>query len=366
MPPSYEAIFSGQTSSTQQLAGKAAWIASLSLDETEIEEPDKLAKFSAACIRLSTAATELELYITDDLNRHNYEALQKQPQEALALATASGIHWKDKKQKDLQVVKNLKNTFSWNDLFSGLDKDALLQIIEQHYQNDQQFKAAVDSASSPRVAYIAELALTKKLYYSTPPEDMLKRFRAYVLEECAGVLALRLKGYTDAFYLAKLNPATALIATTQFTLKEGDDQERTNEILTKINQTPLKFHIPSQYKSISKSPPLSANRSSRPPMPQYQLHRNTAAPTGANADRFWTAFFDSDKIPLKDKLELAKTHMGGAPSERDNLDAANSEDFADMQALDLASGDEQRLAPASPPKGEALLPAINGSPAFDS
>jgi hypothetical protein len=324
----YEAIFHGETSPTQVLANKAAWIASLSLDETEIEEPDKVAKFSAACIRLSTAANEIDIFVTDDLNRLNFEALQKKPEEALQLAKDNGKQWKSKKAKDLQKIKSLKNTFDWNAIFGEFDKESLFKIVNHQYQTNPKFKAAVDNAAGHRITYITELALKKDLQYSTA-DEMLVKFRAYVLEECAGVLALRLQGYTDAFYLGKLNQATADIATFTFPIDETNQSEtsKLNVVLNQINQTPLKFHTPSQYKPLAKKQQNNTHKQSqgkeKPPMPLYQLHT-----TGIDKEALYKAFFDSKEIPLHTKVRtFEKLAAGSSTSNEISLDSANGDDF---------------------------------------
>jgi hypothetical protein len=302
MTHGYEAIFHGETSSTQVLANKAAWITILSFDELQKEEPDKLAKFSAACTRLSTAATEIDLFVADDLNRLNFEALKKQLEEALQLAKDSGKQWKSKKAKDLKKIKSLKNTFDWNAIFNGVDKDVLLKIVDHLHKTNDQFKAAVDNAAAHRMIYITELAIKNKDLECAPANEMLRKFTAGVLEECAGLLALRLKGYTDVFYLSKLNPAIEDIATFTFPINEDPSEtSELNVILNKINKTPLKFHTPSQYKPIVKNPPnnnkkLHEKESSR--LPLYQLHT-----AGVDKEAFYNAFFNSTNIPVEAKVK---------------------------------------------------------------
>lgn len=321
--PQYEAIFHGQTSATQVLTDKAAWIASLSLDETEIEEPDKVAKFTAACIRLATASKKLDLFITDSLNRFNYEVLHKTPETALALATASGEKWKDKKKKDLELVKNLQSVSSWNALFEGVDKEKLIQIIKYHYTDNVQFRLSVDYAATQRTTYITELALKNKLSPPIPVDEMLDKFRTYVVEECAGVIALRLRKYTNAFYLAKLNQATAVIATTIFPLRHDEAAEETNGILNEINQTVLTFHTPSQYKQLSKNNPTLRKNSKNTPVPS-----NLPASASTNDDgrkAAFAAFFDSTQIPLEIKVRFLAALTGSSLAVE--IAPANAKDF---------------------------------------
>lgn len=304
--PSYEAIFHGQTSATQSLADRAIWFANLPLDETE-EESDKIAKFTAACVRLATAANQIDLLIPDGLSRHHYEALEKDFSTAQILATENGAQWRVKKQKDLEIVKNLKSTFSWDTIFDGIDKQGLLKLLEHHYENVTEFRLSVDNALNHRVSFITELALNMKITSPVAPGAVLiKKFKAYVLEECAGILAIRLRGYEHAFYLAKLNLAASFIATTIFPL---ETEEINNEILSKINKNVLTFHTPTQYKQISNTRQQATIVQTHGPKEQ-----KTPQYSSSMVDEYrWphvdpyialSAFFDSTTIPIQMKIDV--------------------------------------------------------------
>jgi hypothetical protein len=309
MPLRYEAIFHGQTSTTQSLADRAIWFANLPLDETE-EEPDKIAKFTAACVRLVSATNQVDLLIPDGLNRHHFEALEKDSNTAQVLAVESGAQWREKKQKDIEIVKNLKSIFSWDNLFEDVVKQGLLKFLEQYYEKVSEFRVRVDNAVGHRVAYITERALSKKLISPVAPGAVLfKIFKACVLEECAGILAIRLKGYEHAFYLAKLNLAASFIATAIFPL---ETEEINNDLLSKINKTVLTFHTPSQYKQINNVRQQATIVQT--PEPKAQTNRQYLSSMveeyrWPHVDPYIAlrAFFDSPTIPTQVKIDVLFT-----------------------------------------------------------
>lgn len=283
----YQAIFSRETHPKEKIQGRCAFVISLSFHQPELpqtsaqENTHDLHKFSAVIRRLNHAFEEIDIVLSDTLNKHNasiYFPDDDSEKKSLALGDA----WLQSAYFREAVSSLIKKPSikRWNELVAEKNFNAAKVIIEDLHKKDKLFSSIVDSVRADFVAFLCRKR--KKLFedqanptkltsinFNFDINEAYKNCLTYILEECAVTLLFRLNGYANLFHIGKVNDAVDWTARNPIKL----DTNHSN-LVKSINDNPLKVITVLKFKPC-----------------QYSLHTKS----------------DLDKIKCKEKSSLLHT-----------------------------------------------------------
>jgi|GEM_PF-4082723 hypothetical protein len=220
-----QAILSGETYAEEFMGERCAFIISLSFSQTNAPQAVELEEFSAAIKRLDSAFKITDIILSDTLNKHN--ALIYYPQDdPEKKALELGNTWLEGPYYKAVELKNVKLlVMRWQELLSEENYPNVRQMSGHTYDSNEYFRATVDFVCAKFVTFICDRrkkSLEKESFSDEPkraltapnfdPKKAYGCCLAYVLEECAATLMLRLKGYTNLFHLGKVNAAVNWVA----------------------------------------------------------------------------------------------------------------------------------------------------------
>lgn len=257
----YQAIFSGETHPTEQLGQRCAFVISLSFHRPESLQTNDLNKFIATIERLRVAFADIDIIISDTLNRHNaviYYPESDPQKKALDL----GDGWLRSLYSKEANKLNGKSFLRWSELIDEEKYNDLLKITESIYINNPLFSSIVDFVCAKFVMFICDkrnktiennqTTFDSKTGIDYSNFDLKKTYdncHNYILEECAVTLMLRLKNYNHLFHIGKVNKAVDWIAKNSI-----DFMRNCNRLfIDAINNNPLKVTIALNYKPCSVS-----------------------------------------------------------------------------------------------------------------
>ena len=258
----YQAIFSRETHAKEKIQGRCAFVISLSFHQPELpqtsaqENTHDLHKFSAVLRRLNHAFEEIDIVLSDTLNKHNASIYfpDDDPEEksrALGDAWLESAYFREAVSSLIQkpLIKR------WNELVSEKNFNDAKAIIKELYKKNKLFCSIVDSVRADFVAFLCrkrkkifEDQTTNKSttvdYSNFDINEAYKNCLTYILEECAVTLLFRLNGYANLFHIGKVNDAVDWAARNQINL----DANHSN-LIKSINDNPLKVVTVLKFKS---------------------------------------------------------------------------------------------------------------------
>ena len=258
----YQAIFSRETHAKEKIQGRCAFVISLSFHQPELpqtsaqENTHDLHKFSAVLRRLNHAFEEIDIVLSDTLNKHNASIYfpDDDPEEksrALGDAWLESAYFREAVSSLIQkpLIKR------WNELVSEKNFNDAKAIIKELYKKNKLFCSIVDSVRADFVAFLCrkrkkifEDQNTNKStsvdYSNFDINEAYKNCLTYILEECAVTLLFRLNGYANLFHIGKVNDAVDWAARNQINL----DANHSN-LIKSINDNPLKVVTVLKFKS---------------------------------------------------------------------------------------------------------------------
>jgi hypothetical protein len=249
----YQAIFSRETHPKEKIQGRCAFVISLSFQQPELpqanaqENTHDLHKFSAVIRRLNHAFEEIDIVLSDTLNKHNASIYfpDNDPEEK---SRALGDAWLESayfRETTNSLIKK-PPIVRWNELISEKKFISVKEIIEELYKKNKLFCSIVDSVRADFVAFLCrkrkkifEDQSTNKStsvdYSNFNIDEAYKNCLTYILEECAVTLLFRLNGYANLFHIGKVNDAVDWAAKNTINL----DASHSN-LIKSINDNPLK------------------------------------------------------------------------------------------------------------------------------
>ena len=258
----YQAIFSREKQKKEKIQGRCAFVISLSFHQPELpqtsaqENTHDLHKFSAVLRRLNHAFEEIDIVLSDTLNKHNASIYfpDDDPEEksrALGDAWLESAYFREAVSSLIQkpLIKR------WNELVSEKNFNDAKAIIKELYKKNKLFCSIVDSVRADFVAFLCrkrkkifEDQNTNKStsvdYSNFDINEAYKNCLTYILEECAVTLLFRLNGYANLFHIGKVNDAVDWAARNQINL----DANHSN-LIKSINDNPLKVVTVLKFKS---------------------------------------------------------------------------------------------------------------------
>jgi hypothetical protein len=257
----YQAIFSRETHPKEKIQGRCAFVISLSFQQPELpqtsaqENTHDLHKFSAVLRRLNFAFEEIDIVLSDTLNKHNASIYypDNDPEEK---SRALGDAWLESAYFR-QAVSSLTQKpliKRWNELVSDKNFNDAKTIIKDLYKNNKKFRWIVESVCADFVAFLCrkrknifEDQNTNKStsvdYSNFNIDEAYKNCLTYILEECAVTLLFRLNGYVNLFHIGKVNAAVDWVAKNPISL----DANHSN-LIKPINDNPLEVFTVSKFK----------------------------------------------------------------------------------------------------------------------
>lgn len=254
----YKVTLSGETYPNEKLGQRCAFVISLSFHQAETLQTNDLSKFTTTVERLNSAFDDIDVILSDSLNRHNasiYYPHSDPKKKALVLGDtwlASFYH---------QEVIKLKNSRSpiirWTQLILEKNYSDVLKIVETLYKKNLEFSTTVDSVCAKFVAFLCDKrkkAIENRSIITNKSTDIDLTFSVekaykicliYVLEESAVTLMFRLIGYTNLFHIGKVNDAVSWVATHAISYQDEDDCDKA--LIDTINANPLIVTIPLKY-----------------------------------------------------------------------------------------------------------------------
>lgn len=249
----YQAIFSRETHAKEKIQGRCAFVISLSFHQPGLpqaiaqENTHDLHKFSAVIRRLNLAFEEIDIILSDTLNKHNasiYFPNDNPEKKSLALGDA----WLQSAYFRETVSSLIKKPSikRWNELISEKKFNATKVIIEELYKKNKLFCSIVDSVRADFVAFLCrkrkkifEDRNTNKSksvdYFNFDMNEAYKNCLTYILEECAVTLLFRVNGYANLFHIGKVNDAVDWVAKNPINLYVSH-----SNLIESINDNPLK------------------------------------------------------------------------------------------------------------------------------
>lgn len=249
----YQAIFSRETHAKEKIQGRCAFVISLSFHQPEFpqtsaqENTHDLHKFAAVTRRLNHAFEEIDIVLSDTLNKHNASIYfpDNDPEEK---SRALGDAWLESAYFRETINSLVKKPLivRWNALISEKSFISAKEIIEELYIKNKLFCSIVDSVRADFVAFLCrkrkkifEDQNTNKStsvdYSNFNIDEAYKNCLTYILEECAVTLVFRLNGYANLFHIGKVNDAVDWVAKNTINL----DASHSN-LIKSINDNPLK------------------------------------------------------------------------------------------------------------------------------
>jgi hypothetical protein len=256
----YQAIFSQETHAKEKIQGRCVFVISLSFHQPKLcaqESTRDLHKFSAVIRRLNLAFEEIDIVLSDKLNKHNasiYFPNNDPEEKSLAL----GDTWLESAYFR-EVSNSLIKKYSirrWDELISQNNFDDAQLIIEDLYKKNKQFSSIVDSVRADFLAFLCrkrkktfenqndENKSTSIDYSNFDVDEAYKNCLKYILEECAVTLVFRLNKYTNLFHIGKVNDAVDWTAKNNINLGYNP-----SNLIKSINDNPLKVVTVSKFKS---------------------------------------------------------------------------------------------------------------------
>lgn len=258
----YQAIFSQETHAKEKIKGRCVFVISLSFHQADLpqiisqENTNDLDKFSAVIRRLNVAFEEIDIILSDKLNKHNssiYFPNDDPNEKSLALGDAWLGSAYFSKVKDSLTKKYLIKR--WDELISENNFDDAKLIIEDLYKNNMEFCAIVDSVRAEFLTFICrkrkktfENKYTPIDYSNFNMDKAYENCLKYILEESAVTLVFRLSGYANLFHIGKVNDAVNWIAKNTINLGY-----KHSDIIKSINDNPLKVFTVSKFTSCQSS-----------------------------------------------------------------------------------------------------------------
>ncbi len=266
----YQAIFSKETHAKEKISGRCVFVISLSFHQLELpntpaqENTHDFHKFSAVIRRINHAFEEVDIVLSDTLNKHNasiYFPGEDSEKKSLALGDAwlQSAYFREA-VSSLAKKPSIKR---WNELVTEKNFNDARVIIETLYTKNRLFSSIVDSVRADFVAFLCRKR--KKLFedqanptkstsinFNFDTNEAYKNCLTYILEECAVTLVFRLNGYANLFHIGKVNDAVDWTAKNPIKL----DINHSN-LVKSINDNPLKAITVLKFKPCQYSPTKS-------------------------------------------------------------------------------------------------------------
>lgn len=280
----YQAIFSRETHAKEKIQGRCAFVISLSFHQPELpqasaqENTHDLHKFSAVLRRLNLAFEEIDIVLSDTLNKHNASIYfpDDNPEEK---SRALGDAWLESAyfRETINSLIKKPTIKRWNELVSEKNFNAAKEIIEKLYKENKLFSSIVDSVRADFVAFLCrkrkKILEDKNINKSTSIEysnfdinEAYKNCLTYILEECAITLLFRLNGYANLFHIGKVNDAVDWAAKNPINL----DVNHSN-LIKSINDNPLKVVTVLKFKPCQYSVASTSDKT-KPKEKSHLLH----------------------------------------------------------------------------------------------
>jgi len=217
-------------------------------------EEEQIAKLEAGIQSIASSIDKVTLFVdAGGLNVHNVRAVRGDsfPMEKIKAEVLSiSKEWNEKVQHVLEPIREkIEKNLLWDELFEklemeqGVTKEELIEIVKTYYFVNDKFKLDVDEPVIKRMYAVIEDARKNGKNYHDNPQQLIEKFTDYVIEECAGVLAIRFLGQLKSLmYLGRLNLATAHIAKAELCVYLSEllaEKEKLCNIMTKIDQNVL-------------------------------------------------------------------------------------------------------------------------------
>ena len=255
----FQVVFSGETHNNELLGQRCAFVESLSFQNIGINQPTskELQKYSATIERLNNAFVEVDVFLADELNKHN-APIYYPNHDSVKKALELGDNWlASRYHHEITKLKNKPSSvMRWRKL-TAEEKNFpdTLKIINCLYKEHEYFRSIVNYVCTKFVTFI--YSKDKKSLEKASPfesnlisclhldvEEVCAFSRTYILEECAATMVLRLQGYTNLFHIGKVNEAVDWVAKNEICNLSIND----SDLINTINKNALKINTVSKYK----------------------------------------------------------------------------------------------------------------------